>query len=65
MRNKYGGTCYYCGKYVNPNEGHFERYKGGWRTIHSRCVLAQRNEKSKNSTKKIRRRRSDGEREEL
>lgn len=45
MRNKYKGTCYYCGKIVEIGEGHFERYKGGWRTIHANCVFKQRDEK--------------------
>lgn len=49
MRNKYPGICYYCGKIVNKQEGHFERHKiigyTNWRTIHSECVLKQRQEK--------------------
>lgn len=45
MRNKYGGYCYYCGGYVFPNEGHFERYNHHWRVIHFDCVFKQRREK--------------------
>jgi ribosomal protein L24E len=47
MRNKYKGTCYYCGKTVEVGDGHFERYKGGWRTIHANCVFKQREQKEK------------------
>lgn len=45
MRNKYPGTCYFCGKLVEKGQGHFERHKGGWRTIHALCVTRQRAEK--------------------
>lgn len=35
MRNRYAaGTCYRCGEPVAPREGHFERFRGGWRTQH-------------------------------
>lgn len=27
MRNKYGGRCYYCGEYVQPGDGFFEKSK--------------------------------------
>ena len=47
MRNKYKGVCYYCGKTVNENEGHFERDKGKWKVIHANCVTKQREEKLK------------------
>lgn len=45
MRNRYGGTCYHCGKPVAPGDGHFERSQGRWRTIHAECVFIQRAEK--------------------
>lgn len=45
MRNKYGGYCYYCGGYVFPGKGHFERYDHKWRVIHSDCVFQNRAEK--------------------
>ena len=51
MRNKYKGTCYYCGKIVEIGEGHFERYKSGWRTIHANCVFKQRDEKLRRKQK--------------
>jgi len=47
MRNKYEGPCYYCGLIVKPKQGHFERYNGKWRLIHSECVFKQRKEKQK------------------
>ena len=47
MRNKYKGTCYHCGKTVEVGDGHFERHKGGWRTIHSNCVFEARKQKEK------------------
>lgn len=49
MRNRYKGICYYCGKVVEPKQGHFERdYKSRtWRTIHADCVFKQRREKEK------------------
>lgn len=53
MRNKYGGYCYYCGKYVAKGEGHFERYKGYWRVIHAECVFKQRKEKWNNLIKGV------------
>lgn len=45
MRNKYKGICYYCGEIVEVGQGHFERQRGGWRTIHANCVFKQRKEK--------------------
>lgn len=51
MRNKYKGTCYYCGKTVDPGDGHFEREKGKWLTIHADCVFKQRREKQEAITK--------------
>lgn len=42
MRNKFGGVCYRCRKYVAPGEGHFERYRGGWRVQHVSCCLIKR-----------------------
>ncbi len=47
-RNKYGGTCYRCNKYVAPQAGHFERYKGGWRVQHVECAIKHREDKYKN-----------------
>ena len=49
MRNKYGGRCYYCGEYVQPGDGFFEKIKGtknSWRVIHAGCVLKKRKEKN-------------------
>lgn len=45
MRNKYGGNCYFCGKYVSKGAGHFERTNNGWRIIHADCVFVQRDQK--------------------
>lgn len=47
MRNKYPGTCYYCGGHVPAGEGHFERDRinRNWKTIHAQCVFKQRAEK--------------------
>lgn len=47
MRNKYEGVCYYCGLLVEKGHGHFEKVNGikKWRTIHSECVLKQRDYK--------------------
>jgi hypothetical protein len=42
MRNRYAGVCYYCDQRVEVGAGHFERHKGGWRTIHASCVFEQR-----------------------
>lgn len=47
MRNKYAGICYRCGKAVGVGEGHFERYKGGWRTQHANCCIKAKEEKQK------------------
>lgn len=43
MRNKYPGKCYRCGLEVKKGEGHFERYKGGWRTQHAEGAIRFRN----------------------
>ena len=43
MRNRYPGTCYRCGKRVESGEGHFERYRGKWRTQHADCAIQYRN----------------------
>lgn len=45
MRNKYTGSCYYCGSTVKVGEGHFERNAGSWRTIHADCVFKLRQKK--------------------
>lgn len=37
-RNKYGGICYCCGKYIKPGYGHFERHHGGWRNKCVKCA---------------------------
>lgn len=39
MRNRYGGTCYRCQKWCAPGDGHFERFRGGWRTQHASCAI--------------------------
>ena len=41
MRNKYAATCYKCGKLVQPDDGYFERHKGGWRVQHVGCKGAE------------------------
>ena len=38
MRNKYPGICYKCNNVVAAGDGHFERYNGGWRVQHAKCV---------------------------
>jgi hypothetical protein len=43
MRNKFPGTCYRCGGHVAPGEGHFERFRNGWRTQHAACAIEHRN----------------------
>lgn len=43
MRNRYGGPCYRCGKWVAPGKGHFERVKGkGSRVQHADCAIKYR-----------------------
>lgn len=42
MRNRYGGVCYRCGKWVAPGGGHFERQKGEWLVQHADCAIAER-----------------------
>lgn len=39
MRNRYPGICYRCQKPVGVGEGHFERFRGGWRTQHADCAI--------------------------
>ena len=46
-RNKYKGTCYRCHKEVLPQQGHFERHKGGWRVQHVQCAIDHRVETGK------------------
>ena len=47
MRNRYAGTCCYCGEHVKVRKGHFERNKddSGWRIIHVQCCLKRRKER--------------------
>jgi hypothetical protein len=42
MRNRYPGTCYRCGEHVAVGDGHFERFRGGWRTQHATCAIEMR-----------------------
>lgn len=42
MRNRYPGTCYRCGTTCAPGEGHFERFRGAWRTQHAKCAIEHR-----------------------
>ena len=55
MRNRYKGTCYYCGKTVEVGAGHFEKIIGTkyWRTIHADCVFEQRKEKEAKKNNEI------------
>jgi hypothetical protein len=39
VRNKHGGTCYRCNGWCDPGEGHFERFRGGWRVQHATCAV--------------------------
>lgn len=48
VRNKYEGYCYRCGKKVGVGEGHFERFRGGWRTQHASCAIKHRKPKDNN-----------------
>lgn len=45
MRNKYGGTCYMCQKYVEPGAGHFQRHGHGWVVQHAECAIKNRKRK--------------------
>ena len=47
MRNRYPGTCYYCGLHCEKGAGHFEKLVNakGFRVIHVECVFFQRAEK--------------------
>jgi hypothetical protein len=42
MRNRYPGICYRCDKSVAVGEGHFERFRMGWRTQHATCAIEMR-----------------------
>jgi hypothetical protein len=42
VRNRFPGTCYRCDKLVPAGDGHFERYRGGWRTQHADCAIRAR-----------------------
>lgn len=42
MRNSYPGTCYRCNGHVAAGEGHFERFRGGWRVQHATCAIEMR-----------------------
>jgi hypothetical protein len=42
MRNKYPGKCYRCGKIVERQKGHFERFQRGWRVQHAECAIKYR-----------------------
>jgi hypothetical protein len=53
MRNRFPGTCYFCGKICKAGEGHFEQdgfvapgsRQVRWKTIHAECVFEQRKQK--------------------
>jgi hypothetical protein len=48
MRNRFGGSCYRCGKYVEAGAGHFEALaasratKTKWRVQHAECAIFYR-----------------------
>lgn len=48
MRNRFGTSCYRCGKYVEAGEGHFEaisisqRKRNKWRVQHVECAIKYR-----------------------
>lgn len=42
MRNSYPGTCYRCKTRVLAGDGHFERFRGGWRLQHATCAIEHR-----------------------
>lgn len=42
MRNKFPGSCYRCGVWVNTGAGHFERFGAGWRVQHATCAISHR-----------------------
>ncbi len=44
MRNRYPGVCYRCNTRVEAGDGHFERFRGGWRTQHATCAIEHRGE---------------------
>lgn len=39
MRNQHGGTCYRCNEWCAPGDGHFERFRSGWRVQHATCAI--------------------------
>ena len=39
MRNRYPGICYRCQQPVAVGAGHFELFRGGWRTQHAECAI--------------------------
>jgi len=53
VRNKYPGLCYRCHKWVAKGEGHFERYKGRWRTQHASCCIVYRDLKYQEPTPEL------------
>lgn len=42
MRNKFPGVCYRCNERVEAGDGHFERFRNGWRTQHATCAIEHR-----------------------
>ena len=42
MRNQFPGTCYRCQEHVAAGEGHFERFRNGWRVQHATCAIEMR-----------------------
>lgn len=51
MRNQFAGKCYKCGMPVAKLQGHFERFKGGWRTQHSFCTARNSEDPNKQAEK--------------
>lgn len=48
MRNRFGASCYRCGKYCEAGQGHFEAIripkdgKKRWRVQHAECAILYR-----------------------
>ncbi len=52
MRNRFPGICYRCKKYCASGQGHFERYRGGWRVQHASCAIEYKECKRNDQIKK-------------
>lgn len=59
-RNKYAGYCYFCGEWIEPGFGHFERYRGSWRIKCVKCASGRTVRETDREVVRVRKKLKDG-----